>query len=193
MTSSFLTPQGNPLFPADHNAEDKDAGPDAIHHTLGRFKHQAAAGSHNHRDNLSVPLFEDMVVDFADLATVFEEFGATVTNKPDSDWITASLISPWVAYNTTNYGGMYYRKVIGGMVLLQGLVKSGGTGSTIAVLPSGYRPSKDLIFNQMGNSPSAAYRVDVTTEGNVTVATSPGPVTTFGWLSLSGMIFFATQ
>lgn len=69
------------------------------------------------------------------------------------------------------------------MCYVQGLVKSGAWG-LVATLPEECRPNKRLVFNV--NHHEATARVDVLTNGQV-VWQAGG--TTFGWISLTGIMF----
>ncbi|MBP6186040.1 MAG: hypothetical protein KA479_13950 [Saprospiraceae bacterium] len=91
--------------------------------------------------------------------------------------------------NFSNYGGGYenvtYYKDMEGRVHLSGLVAINGTQSgTMFTLPAGYHPTGQLIFLVMSGSGPA--RIDVMTNGNVSIAT-PVP----GWISTNEISFRA--
>lgn len=91
--------------------------------------------------------------------------------------------------NFSNYGGGYenvtYYKDMEGRVHLSGLVAINGTQSgTIFTLPAGYRPTGQLIFLVMSGSGPA--RMDVMTNGNVSIATAVP-----GWISTNSISFRA--
>jgi hypothetical protein len=76
------------------------------------------------------------------------------------------------------------------MVVLKGLIKRTGaitSGETIGVLPLGYRPSEQLLFQTSTNS-NVASRIDVTTDGRI-VVTLGDP----GWLALDGINFIPSS
>lgn len=62
----------------------------------------------------------------------------------DSAWTTATLINGWVSlYPPTP---VRFRKTSTKLVVIQGHLKSGTSGSVAFVLPAGYRPDVDLSF-----------------------------------------------
>lgn len=73
----------------------------------------------------------------------------------------------WVHYDTSLYGPCRYRKTSSGLVVMQGLMKSGTISTTLPafILPVGYRPSVRLLITTMSNS--AISRMDIETNGNV--------------------------
>lgn len=120
------------------------------------------------------------------------------------DWKTLNslLVNSWVSFDDTYGPPRYCRR--GGIVYLQGMVKS-GTAQTIATLPVGYRPSMRLMFVVPGSdrntgaaSAGTAHthyiaettvRLDVLVNGDLLLgATYPN-----GWVSLSGLCFPADQ
>lgn len=94
-------------------------------------------------------------------------------DKAQDDWIAPSLLNSWV-----NYGGEHevagYLKDTMGFVHMKGLIKSGaGTaGTTLFVLPVGYRPAETVIIPTVGAD--AAEIMSVDTSGNVKVFTETG-------------------
>lgn len=61
----------------------------------------------------------------------------------DDEWQYPVLLNGWVEYNTAVYGNVRYRKTPGGLVIVDGMIKSGTVGDTskpVFVLPEGYRP-----------------------------------------------------
>lgn len=115
----------------------------------------------------------------------------------DTAWTTPSGASPgaWTAVSFQNswanfasgFHNVEYRKV-GDIVYLRGMAKSGASGSVVFTLPSGFRPTADMIFAIVGNA-SFAYL----TIGGVSNAT-PGVVVVTGsgvstWASLNGVQF----
>ena len=74
-----------------------------------------------------------------------------------------------------------------GIVHLRGLVKNGGTSSTIFTLPAGYRPNIRLLFLIEMNS-NAVGRIDILPDGQV----QPQGVNN-AWVSLANITFRADQ
>ena len=100
-------------------------------------------------------------------------------------WIAPTLLNSWV-----NYGGGYanagYWKDSHGVVHLRGLVKSGGTASTIFTLPAGYRPAaNELFLVASGTTPTFA-QIAIDTAGGVVFLNGSN-----GYVSLSGITFRA--
>lgn len=99
-------------------------------------------------------------------------------------WQAVSFTNGWV-----NYGGTYnpagYFKDSLGIVHLRGLVKSGGIGKHIFILPAGFRPQYRELQPVQTNSNTIG-RVDVLTDGRVHVGAGNA-----GWLSLDGITFRA--
>lgn len=96
-------------------------------------------------------------------------------------WQNLSFGSGW-----TDYGGAYqigqYKKV-GDLIFLRGLVKrTSGSGTTIATLPSGYRPSAQTLFVTISSDLLA--RIDIDTSGNIVMA-----IGSAAWISLDGLYF----
>jgi hypothetical protein len=108
--------------------------------------------------------------------------------------IAPSLLNGWV-----NYGGNYlpasYWKDKNGVVHLSGLIKNGTTaaGTTLFVLPAGYRPAGvEIHINHSPNYVSGQrqfdfVRIDVYHDGNVVLQT----VASASWISLAGISFKA--
>ena len=96
-----------------------------------------------------------------------------------------SFGSGWTNYNTSIWNPGR-RKHFGDMVVLSGMVaRTSGTGTTIATLPVGYRPTKNELFAVQTSS--GLGRVDVYDDGTV-VYVSGGTT----WISLAGLIFSTT-
>jgi hypothetical protein len=88
--------------------------------------------------------------------------------------VTIPLFTPmllqnnWVNFDSTNTRSpATFTKTSSGMVMLEGIVKSGTSinSTIIATLPVGYRPAHNLIFQNATNG--VAGRVDVWTDGTV--------------------------
>ena len=83
-------------------------------------------------------------------------------NASQPSWTALTLQGAWVAYGSPFASPAYYKDTVG-IVHLKGLIKSGS--STIAALPSGYRPSEDLCF--IVNGSGAAAEVFIQSGGNI--------------------------
>lgn len=88
-----------------------------------------------------------------------------VSNMESQTVGTPTLLGTWA-----NYGGGYqtagYYKDGLNIIHLQGLIKSGASGSNIFQLPAGYRPTYRRMFVSLGNN--AISRIDVQADGTVT-------------------------
>lgn len=118
-----------------------------------------------------------------DLAqSIFDELN---TNAQDA-WTAATLQNSWVDFGAP-YAGASYTKDAEGWVHLRGLIASGTTG-TIFALPSGYRPTTQLLIGTWGHNGSAIVpqRLTITTAGNVNQDPS-GAVNS--WLTLENIRF----
>ncbi|MBI5136889.1 MAG: hypothetical protein HZA24_06070 [Nitrospirae bacterium] len=86
-----------------------------------------------------------------------------------------------------NFGAPYQEAgywVRGGEVRLTGVVKGGAVNSAIFMLPAGFRPAAQTVFNQRCASGTA--RVDVRADGQVYLNDAGADT---AWLSLDGIIF----
>lgn len=117
------------------------------------------------------------------------DFNATVSNVVIADnettiqqpaWSNATYQNSWVDFSASYHSVGYY-KDSHGVVHLRGVAKNGTNGTAIFTLPSGYRPSKGMIFPAASNS--AFGYVDISTGGAV-VATGSNI-----WFSLNGISF----
>ena len=106
----------------------------------------------------------------------------------DTPPVVPTLQGDWVHYGYP-YGAVTYQRK-GGVVYVKGLVKSGGQG-TIFTLPEGFRPSLILIFGQM-TSASGIGRIDVITDGKVSLTLGESTGVPSGWTSLT-LSFIAEQ
>jgi hypothetical protein len=105
----------------------------------------------------------------------------------------SSSFTGWTALAPTgawsNYGSSYppleYTKASDGLVTVQGFVKGGAVGSTIATLPAGYRPALTLLSAQTGYDQYS--RVDVMNTGTIVVQS----LANSAWLSLNNLTFYA--
>lgn len=106
-------------------------------------------------------------------ATVYANSSAG-SSSAGNKCVTIPLFTPmllqnnWVNFDSTNTRSpATFTKTSSGMVVLKGLVRSGTatSGTVIANLPAGYRPARNLIFQNATNG--AAGRVDIQTNGNI--------------------------
>lgn len=96
-------------------------------------------------------------------------------------WRIPGYLNGYVTYDGT-YTPARYRK-LGHVVHLQGMVRSGTTGTPIFTLPTGYRPNYRLLMRAI--SADVAARVDILTNGDV-LHQSGG---SNAWVSLDGITF----
>lgn len=92
------------------------------------------------------------------------------TLEADSGWLTLALVNSWAVS-----GGLtpQYRK-INGQVFIRGRV-TGGSATTIATLPSGYRPAAIRRFACSGGGATDLGNVSVNADGTLTTATTNSP------------------
>jgi hypothetical protein len=107
-------------------------------------------------------------------------------------WTALPFQNSWVNYDlgTWSWGG--YRK-IGDEVMLRGLVlKTGNVAANenVGLLPAGFRPPKNAIFNQQTSNNPSFVRVDVWTDGGIKISTASA--TGYGWLSLEAIRYSVT-
>ena len=79
-------------------------------------------------------------------------------------WTSPTLLGTWVDYGGS-FQGARYRKTPDGTVHIEGLVKSGSSGTNIFNLPTGYRPAGTLLFPAQTNS--GLGRLDIQADGDV--------------------------
>lgn len=89
----------------------------------------------------------------------------------------------WANLGSGYEGGKYYKDA-SSRVHLMGMVTGGADGTTIGILPSGFRPANKHRFTQLANS--ALGTVDVLNTGAITAITTNG-----GWVALDGISFLA--
>jgi len=96
-------------------------------------------------------------------------------------WVSLPYGTGWADYGTGYSQGRY--RIIGDMVELRGLVKrTSGTGTTIATLPVGYRPTRQTLFSVITNTGTG--RVDALATGIIKLNSGGS-----GWVSLDGLAF----
>lgn len=152
-------------FDIAHKFPDTDQSDKALHHTIGKGTFQVARGK--------------------DLADLNDNLNL------DGEWIDAGLQGAWANFGGTTGNAKFTKR--GDLVQLQGTVKL-GTG-LIFNLPVGYRPVGTLIFSCLSNSGGANYghtRVDITSDGNVTVIAQIG-LGGNAFMSLDEISFLVSQ
>lgn len=102
-------------------------------------------------------------------------------NTTPSAWVDVSSFNgTWTNLDAATFQRARYRKV-GDIVYIQGLVKSGTSGTSVFTLPTGFRPPVALVFATDCAS-SAHARMDIEADGDVMVY---APSTTYVSLSCS--------
>lgn len=115
-------------------------------------------------------------------------YGTTSITITPPAWTSLVLQNSWTDYNGT-FANSSYTKTSDGMVVLKGLIKRTGVpvaGETIGVLPVGYRPLEELLFETGSNS--VASRTDILPDGRVMFETGNAV-----WLSLDGINFMTSS
>jgi hypothetical protein len=111
--------------------------------------------------------------------------GAGAISTHDDAWIYPTLTAPWA-----NYGGGWpsarYRKTIDGLLLLQGMVSGGTSGSLIFTLPVGYRPEYSQLMAALAWD-CLVNRLNIYNDGRVVPEWYQGNGTT--WFSLDVQIW----
>jgi hypothetical protein len=115
----------------------------------------------------------------ANSATSLEGASFSLTNSGN---INLPLVNGWHAYSTRTVKVGNYS----GVIRFQGAI-AGGTSTTIATLPTGYRPAKTVYLVGAANGPVPA-RIIVDTSGNVRFDSVPLNVAS-QMLSLDGVSF----
>lgn len=118
----------------------------------------------------------DIIKDLANRLEILERSRAS-----DEAFTDASYLNSWVDYGVTHNKAGYY-KALDGRVHLQGVVKSGTIGQPIFTLPTGYRPSKTLLFTVPSNGAFGV--VEIQTDGDVVATTGNNT-----YVSLEGINF----
>ena len=108
--------------------------------------------------------------------------------------ISCDIIHPYFLNGWSNFGNGYEDVEIfknkDGLVTINGLTK-GDYSKIIFRLPEGWKPNKQLIFTVC--SDDVFRRLDINTNGELFLNKSGtlGSVTGNGWVSLSGISFYA--
>ena len=133
-------------------------------------------------DDTSAAATTDLTVDASgnfDIAVSggYTQFGGRLGGS----WTGLSFGSGWANYGSGFQNGQY--KKVGDLVFLRGLVaRTSGVDTTIATLPSGFRPPANTVF--ITNATDAFGRVDIQTDG--TVLLNNGTPT---YVQLDGIVF----
>ena len=104
------------------------------------------------------------------------------------------IIHPYFLNGWTNFESEFENVEIfknkDGLVTINGLVK-GDYSKIIFRLPEGWKPKKQLIFSV--SSDNISRRLDINSNGELFLNTNGdvGTVTGSGWVSLSGITFYA--
>lgn len=108
-----------------------------------------------------------------------------ISDLSDTGWTDLTLNTNWANLGG-NYPNAQYKK-IRNQVFLRGLVKNttNNTNLVIATLPSGYRPSKYIMYS-MANMSDTFLSCYVDTRGQLRIAN----YTKGNWIDLSGFSFF---
>jgi hypothetical protein len=108
--------------------------------------------------------------DIADVKRDVSVIAGTYAKKAQQQWIAPTLLNGWV-----NYGGdtepAGYMKDEFGFVYLKGLVKGGALGTTMFILPKGYRPAYAKVWPVITaeGSNNLVGRLGVSPDGSVTL------------------------
>lgn len=98
----------------------------------------------------------------------------------------------WSDYSSGTYSPSGYRKLVSGLVVMQGAITGGGTG-VFATLPLGYRPSISNVLGPIlctaGGTNQLGY-YSVSSNGQCFVATAASGIPSNAWINFS---FLATQ
>lgn len=110
----------------------------------------------------------------------------TLEQRQSEPWIALTLLNGWVPFSVA-WATPAYFKDVGGEVEVKAMIKNGTTagGTSIAVLPVGYRPAESLVFNVATSSGHC--NVNVQSDGTISFS-STGDAS---WTSLCGIRFRA--
>ena len=90
-------------------------------------------------------------------------------------WSTPTMTGTWVSYGSSN--NPEYYKDSEGVVHMRGLIKSGTINSSCFTLPTGYKPTKNIVRATVSNGQAA--RLDIRSDGLVMPVTGNN-----AWFSL---------
>lgn len=132
------------------------------------------------------------------------EFSQQATNGDGWHYVgqpgEPAFLGTWANYPAP-YGGARFRKLVSGLVVMDGLIQSGTVATAAFVLPPGYRPAKGAngaarvhIFTAaQGGVPAnmESIRIDTGSGTYTTWGVTPSTAGTPTWVSLNGIQFFA--
>jgi hypothetical protein len=121
-------------------------------------------------------------------------------NVQQTGWVDATLYTPWRNYDAAGavYSKVQYRKTSHNTVRLRGLItgESAESTTTMFALPSGFRPPKEMIFNQKnkgGEGVSSTARIGIfPSTGAVRYSGAADSYRNVDWISLDGIEFDIT-
>jgi len=114
------------------------------------------------------------------------QLATTAFVKGDTSWTLVSLSTPWSNFGS-GYRSLSYAKYGDGLVKVSGVIACSSTPTgVIFTLPTGYRPSGQIIINAPAGFSSTTLVVSlyITTTGAVTWLGSSGSPTSLVYLSL---------
>jgi hypothetical protein len=116
------------------------------------------------------------------IATLQQQVAALAA---DPTWIPLTFVGGWRDYSSAFFPAAYCK--VQGWVHLRGLVAAGIAGSTIATLPTGFRPSHRAfcVANSRGGSGDALGRIDIFATGEITHVAGGT-----SWIGLDGISFW---
>ncbi|HEY0965663.1 MAG TPA: type II secretion system protein [Candidatus Saccharimonadales bacterium] len=122
-------------------------------------------------------------------------FNYTPATSSAPSWQDCTPTGNWVNYANT-YNTLGFTITSSGAVGLKGLVRSGDYGATLCTLPAALRPSNHLIFSGVASDPNGqggngTARIDVYTDGRITIQAGSNSTSNKNFVSLDGIIFMA--
>jgi hypothetical protein len=104
--------------------------------------------------------------------------------QPASVWTNLTLLNNWVNFDPTLYPAASYR-MVGDMVQLRGLIKSGTIGQNITNLPVGFRAQRIVHLPVASENAFGMVRISVNGDMNAVVGTN-------GWFDLANIQYSVT-
>lgn len=141
-------------------------GPGALLDAIWKYGESDATG----------PLFSDFLNKVGD--SIRTRLNAAGIDTATSSWVTPTLLNSWVVNASLT---VQYRK-INGIVYCRGQVTGGAPNTVVFQLPSGFRPAQTHKSASTNTDGTSAYRLQVTTGGDVSVnngGTTATPVINF--------------